>query len=331
MQAHQYIIRETGEIVTENLIGDRSIQLLYSNIREHAPAMFRALTSKQMSGFLGMMHFDLQRTFAQNRKHQLLHKMHINLEECVATADELNTPRKIFERQIRYWDVRPMDTAPEAVVSSADAKVLLGSLTETPDLFIKEKFFSVDELLGSPSWYQYFKDADFAVFRLTPDKYHYNHVPVRGKVLDHYTLSGGYHSCNPQAIISVASLYTKNRRTVTILDTDIPGGANIGKVAMIELVALMIGDLVQCYSEYRYDNSQPVAKGMILEKGAPKSLYRPGSSTDILLFESGRIQFSEDLLANSRRTDVASRFSSGFKQPLVETDIKVRSTIAAAL
>ena len=256
--------------------------------------------------------------------------MNVNLQECVAAPERLDTPRKIFERQIRYWDVRPMDGSPDAVVSPADAKVLLGSFTRTPNLFIKEKFFSMEELLGSASWQQYFQDADFAVFRLTPDKYHYNHLPVSGRVLDHYTLPGGYHSCNPQAVIAMASLYAKNRRTITILDTDIPGGANIGKVAMIEVVALMIGDLVQCYSERKYDNPQPVTKGMLLEKGAPKSLYRPGSSTDILLFEQGRVRFSKDLLANGRRTDVISRFSSGLKQPLVETDIKVRSTIATA-
>ena len=31
-------------------------------------------------------------------------------------------------------------------------------------------------------------------------------------------------------------------------DTDIPGGSHVGFVAMIEVVALMIGDIVQCYS-----------------------------------------------------------------------------------
>jgi phosphatidylserine decarboxylase len=97
---------------------------------------------------------------------------------------------------------------------------------------------------------------------------------------------------------------------------------------MIEVVALMIGDIVQCYSDTKYDHPVPVVKGMRLTKGCPKSLYRPGSSTDILLFEKDSIVFSEDLRKNVVRRDVQSRFSSGLGRPLVETDVKVRSTIA---
>jgi len=90
----------------------------------------------------------------------------------------------------------------------------------------------------------------------------------------------------------------------------------------------LIGDIVQCYSATDYDNPAPVVKGMRLSKGCPKSLYRPGSSTDILLFEKDAIVFSEDLRKNVARRDVQSRFSSGLGRPLVETDVKVRSTIA---
>ena len=48
---------------------------------------------------------------------------------------------------------------------------------------------------------------------------------------------------------------------------------------MIEVVALMIGDVVQAYSETQYDNPKQIISGMFLKKGAPKSLYRPGSGT----------------------------------------------------
>jgi phosphatidylserine decarboxylase len=68
--------------------------------------------------------------------------------------------------------------------------------------------------------------------------------------------------------------------------------------------------------------------GVRLERGQPKSLFRPGSSTDVLLFEPGRIRFCPDLLENQQRQGVSSRFSLGFGQPLVETDVQVRSTIA---
>jgi phosphatidylserine decarboxylase len=100
---------------------------------------------------------------------------------------------------------------------------------------------------------------------------------------------------------------------------------------MIEVVALMIGAIDQCYSETRYEHPSPVVVGMFLRKGQPKSLYRPGSSTTVVVFQSGRVIFSSDLVRNMARAGVHSRFSQGFGKPLVETDVRVRSTIGTAV
>lgn len=328
---HQYISRETGEIVSERLIGDLSIDLLYNRVREQAPGLFRALTSQRMSAVLGFLHFDLNLPVVGPKGLSLLKRMGVDWRECLAPHHSFSTPRQVFERQIRYWECRPMDSDPTVVVSPADAKVLIGALKEVPELFIKEKFFSAEELLGPTSlWSHRFNGGSFAIFRLTPDKYHYNHTPVSGVVVDIYTVEGDCHSCNPGAQIALASIHAKNRRVVTIIDTDVPHGSRLGLVAMVEVVALMIGDIVQCYSQNRYDNPRPLAKGMFLAKGCPKSLYRPGSSTDILLFEEERITFAHDLRKNSMRADVNSRFSAGLGRPLVETELRVRSTVATA-
>jgi phosphatidylserine decarboxylase len=67
-----------------------------------------------------------------------------------------------------------------------------------------------------------------------------------------------------------------------------------------------------------------------MKKGYPKSLYRPGSSTTLVIFQKQRIRFSKDLLENQMRTDVSSRFSEGFGRPLVETEVTVRSGIGHA-
>ena len=223
-----------------------------------------------------------------------------------------------------------MHEDPAQVVSPADARVLVGSCREASALFIKDKFFSFPELLGESLWMESFRDGDFALFRLTPDKYHYNHVPVSGEVLDIYQLDGVFNSCNPEAIVAVATPYSKNRRVVTLIDTDVEGGTGVGLVAMVEVVALMIGDIVQCYSAREYREPKGVVPGMFISKGQPKSLYRPGSSTDILVFQRGRVEFAADLVANQSRTDAVSRFSKGFGGQLVETDIRVRAALATA-
>jgi phosphatidylserine decarboxylase len=329
---HQYIARDSGALCDEPLFADRLIGLMYNQVRENAPGLFRLLTSPRMTDVLGFLNYDMHFGCYGSACSRFLKQLNINLDECLASAAELDTPRKVFERQIRYWDCRPMPVDPYAVVSPADARVLVGSCLETSSLFIKDKFFSFEELLGGElhPWRDALRDGDFALFRLTPDKYHYNHTPVSGEVIDIYDVDGAFNSCNPSAIVSVATPYSKNRRVVTIIDTDVKGGTGVGLVAMVEVVALMIGDIVQCYSAREYQAPQPVVPGMFLTKGQPKSLYRPGSSTDILVFQRGRIDFSADLVANQGRCDAVSRFSKGFGGQLVETDIRVRAALGTA-
>ena len=333
MIQHQYIERETHSICNEQLYWDRIINFFYSRVRESSPVLFRALTSARFSKILSFFTYEafLGQRLSGNKG--FLKRCGIDLQECLENVAYYDTPRKIFERQIRYWESRPMPEEPQAVVSPADAKVLVGSLTETRTFFIKEKFFEFEQLFGHnrPQWLNTFAGGDFAIFRLTPDKYHYNHTPVAGRVVDFYEISGSYHSCNPGAVVTAVTPYSMNKRIVTIIDTDVAGGSNVGLVAMIEVVALMIGDIVQCYSEEKYDTPRDMTQGMFVKKGVPKSLYRPGSSTDILIFQKNRIRFAEDILLNRLHGDAQSRFTLGFGLSLVETDVKVRSFIGMGI
>jgi len=283
-----------------------------------------------MSSVLGYLNYDLMLGSRLSGNMQFLKKTGIDLSECLEKPEELDSLRKIFERKICYWNCRPMEERVGAIVSPADSKVICGSLDDSSLLFIKEKFFDWTELLGlnKHEWLAKFIHGDFAIFRLTPEKYHYNHVPVSGVVVDFYTIDGSYHSCNPNAVVQLVTPYSKNKRVVTIIDTNCNGGEGIGLVAMIEVVALMIGDIKQTYSEVNYSNPIDMNIGLFLKKGCPKSLFRPGSSTVILLFQKNKIKFAQDILENQKRYDVISRFSIGFNAKLVETDVQVRSTIA---
>jgi phosphatidylserine decarboxylase len=329
---HQYIERNTRQVNTETLYGNQAVQFLYSNIREQSPWLFRRLTSARVSRFLSYINY--YGILADRMKDHLNLQtiLNINDEECVDPPEKMDTLRKIFERKIRYWQCRPMPNDPLAIVSPADSRMLFGSFAETSSIFIKGKFFDFEEMLGrnKGTWLTAFQDGDFAVFRLTPEKYHYNHTPVAGRVIDFYQIPGSYHACNPNAVVSVVTPYSKNKRVVTIIDTDVEGGSYVGIVAMIEVVALMIGDIVQCYSEKEYENQLSVGTGMFVKKGMPKSLFRPGSSTVVLIFQKDRVRFADDITANMSYPYAQSIFSLGFGKSLVETDVRVRSYIGSA-
>lgn len=330
---HQYIDRDSQKVMTERLYGDRIISYFYNSDKEQAATLFRALSSPYASRLLSLINYELPGLSSLTGAHRFVHRLGIDLSECVEPPERLNTAKKIFERQIRYWDTRPMPADPAAVVSPADGRLLVGSLTETSHIFLKEKFFNLQELIGPDNlqWLQEFAEGDFAVFRLTPDKYHYNHLPVSGRVLAIYAIPGSYYPANPSAVVTIATPYSKNKRIVTIIDTDTTGGTQVGLVAIIEIVALMIGTIVQAYSHKRYDNPQDIVPGMFLKKGCPKSLYRPGSSTDVLLFQKNRVRFSDDIIANMRHQGACSRYSQGFGAQLVETEVQVRSPIGRAV
>ena len=328
--SHQFIERATGQVRPEMLRADRVIRALYSRAAEKVPLLLRATTSQRTSSLLAYLNYDSLLASKWTGSRRFLRACGINFAECVEYPHNLKTPRQVFERQIRYWSYRPLASVP--VTSPADSRVAIGSLASESLLCLKDKFFDLDELLGlDRPWRRKFAGGDFAIFRLTPEKYHYTHVPCSGRVLDFYELDGALHSCNPAATVRLITAHSKNRRVVTIMDTNVPNGAGIGSVAMIEVLALMIGQIEQRYSTQRYESPRSVVPGMFLEKGCPKALFRPGSSTVVLLFEPGKVEFAADLRQNAQRADVQSRFSRRFQRPLVETDLLVRSEIASGI
>ncbi len=326
---HQYIDRVTGNVVREQLLANAVISALYSPALEKAPLLTRLASSRYLSSVLGYLNYDNLLSSRATGMLKFLRDSGIPLSEFVGNLPEYDTARKIFERQIRYWSCRPSPPNPRCVVCPADARALIGSMAKSSGLFLKQKFFSFPEVLGDGSpWQCSFEEGDYAVFRLTPEKYHYTHSPVSGRVLDIYSVAGRYYPCNPNAAVQLITPVSKNRRVVTILETDGPNGSRIGRVAMIEVVALMIGQIEQRYSEHRYENPRPIDKGMFLRRGAPKAVFRPGSSTVVLLFQANRIRFAQDLVENQQRCGVQSRFSLTLGEPLTETDVAVRSLLA---
>ncbi|MCX8084593.1 MAG: phosphatidylserine decarboxylase [Calditerrivibrio sp.] len=325
MRRHCFIDRRSGKMIEEKPLGDKLIHFLYSSVREKAPFIFNLAISKHTTKLLKYIKYN--KSLTNNEFLEYCNSLNIDTSELYE-VEKIKTIEDLFMRKIRYWETRPMDEDINIIVSPADSKMVVGSLYDDPLLLLKNKFFTIEELLYKIEWIKTFADADYAIFRLTPDEYHYNHLPVSGVVLDHYELDGVYHSCNPEATVAVYTPLSKNRRVVTIIDTDVPNGSGVGIVAFIEVVAMMIGQICQAYSEVKYDDPKPLTTGQFVKKGQPKSVYKPGSSTDLVLFEKGRVTFDEDILLQTRRSDVDSRYSMGFKQPLVEVRVRVRERIA---
>ena len=208
--AHQYVVRDSGEVRDERLYWDKAVRFLYSSVRENAPRLFAALTSARVSSFLAFLSYEsfVGRSLSGSRR--FLAECGIDLTECADDPATLRSLGQIFERQIRYWEKRPMEESAAVVVAPADARMVWGSLRGQVPLLIKGKFFEVEELLGPVRDARRFGDGDWAIFRLTPDKYHYDHSPVAGVVTDFAAISGACHACNPSAVVEMVNPYEKS-------------------------------------------------------------------------------------------------------------------------
>src|SRR5262249_50264137 len=95
LKSHQYIERNSGIIADEKLFGDRILSFLYSNVREHAPSLFRLLTQHRVSNLLASANFDLPFAPALLGSRKFLQSCGINLEECLENPRGFRTPRAI--------------------------------------------------------------------------------------------------------------------------------------------------------------------------------------------------------------------------------------------
>ena len=154
---HQYIDRATGNVVREHLLANSVVSALYSPALEKAPLLTRLASSRYVSRVLGYLNYDNVLSSRATGMLKFLRDSGIQLSEFVGNLSEYDTARKIFERQIRYWNCRPMpQNSARRCLSRRFARALLGSMEESSGLYLKQKFFSFPELLGEGSPWQHF-------------------------------------------------------------------------------------------------------------------------------------------------------------------------------
>ena len=333
LRLHQYVLRHSGEAVDEQLLADRVIRFLYNRSREEPGALLSMLASARVTDWLAHWEFDRTLRHPEVTLRRAVERLGIDQSEFVDPIESMSTLRDLFERRIRYWSLRPLPECLRSIVSPADGKVLPFASEGEAALPIKARFISLPGVLGEANPWQRWPDLPLAgvIVRLTPDVYHYTHAPVAGVVKRYTVIEGAFHSCNPQALTTFTRSYEVNRRAVTVYDTDVPGGTGVGLVAQVDVAAMMIGRLQPAFSEHGYEAPAALQPGQFVPRGAPVSLFRPGSSTSIVIWQAARARHAPELLANAGRGDLRSRFSDWLGQPWVETALRVREAIARAV
>lgn len=181
-----------------------------------------------------------------------------------------------FTRKIRYGK-RPVDMAPEALISPADSKLLVYEIEKDTTLRIKGRTYTADEILADSENAGEFAGGYALVFRLTVDDYHRFCYPDRGCLISRRLIKGKLHTVSP--VSKDHKIYMENTRSVNLLKTE-----NFGTVAYIEVGAMLIGRIV--------DNGTDV-----FEKGQEKGYFEPGGSTVVIFVKN--VEIDKDIMEQS--------------------------------
>jgi phosphatidylserine decarboxylase len=273
----QYYERESGQLKTEKVAGEKWLVWLYYNPIGEA-TLWALAKRKLVSSIYGNR---MDRTSSAKKIQPFIADFDIDMS--VAQKQEFNNFNDFFTRKLKV-NARPVDTSSSIVVSPADGKILAYADISNSDFIIKGYRFNVSSFLDNPDLAQKYFDGALLIIRLAPMDYHRFHFPVSGNSSPNKKIDGDYYSVNPFALRKKAEIFCLNKREYSILSNPL-----FGDVVMAEVGATMVGSIVQTF------------KGSSVNKGEEKGYFKFGGSTVVLLFEKSKIHIDEDLLVNTAK------------------------------
>jgi len=214
----------------------------------------------------------------------------INLAEAVQSDPYGYESFNAFFTRALKPAARPVDPAPEAVISPVDGSVSQAGRIEQ-DMLLQAKgiHYPIGELLGGgDDLARQFEGGSFATLYLAPFNYHRIHMPLAGTLLRARHVPGDLFSVNAATAANVPGLFARNERVACIFDTA------VGPMAVVLVGALFVGSISLSWAgelepnRGRSPRELPVGDAPItLEKAAELGQFNMGS-TVILLFPAGR-------------------------------------------
>ena len=196
---------------------------------------------------------------------------------------------------------RPLDPAPDAVLSPVDGAVSqIGAIRDGRIFQAKGQSFTALELLGGDAdAAARFKDGLFTTLYLSPRDYHRIHMPVRGVLHRMLHVPGRLFSVNPPTTRAVPRLFARNERVVCLFEGD------AGPMALVMVGAMNVASIETVWAGEVTPPQRSAVRSwdykpgeVTLPKGAETGRFNMGS-TVILLFAKDRIFWEPALQAGS--------------------------------
>lgn len=206
-----------------------------------------------------------------------------------------------FTRALRAG-ARPVDGAPDAVVSAADSAVSqAGRITGGDIIQAKGRSFTAAELLGSEEAAAPFRNGRFVTLYLSPRDYHRVHMPLDGQLEHIDYIPGRLFSVNAATTERVPRLFARNERIVCHFTTA------KGPMVLCMVGALFVGSMETVSHGMITPARERVPRRLEPLPGAKRD-FRKGEefgrfnmgSTVILLFPDGAMEWSPHLAPGAK-------------------------------
>ena len=274
-----YYDREKGVLLEEEIYAGAFLDWSYNSRpgRFLTDVLFRRRWVSRAYGWL-------QNTrWSRRRIRPFVERMNVDVEEITRPLSEFRSFSDFFEREIDLSH-RNIVREPGVCISPADGRALAYPRVESDRTFrIKRASFNLRQLLCDDTLARRYDGGSVFITRLYLSDYHHFHFPDRGRPGPATGIDGGYSAVSPYARRTLVPFYTENYRMVSQFDSD-----NFGRIAFVEIGAFTVGSIKQCYMA-----GQPV------DRAARKGIFQLCGSTVVMLFEPGRIDFDDDLVANT--------------------------------
>ncbi len=176
---------------------------------------------------------------------------------------------------------RPVTMVSHALISPCDARLTVYPIQSEAVFQIKDRTYTIAELLQDKTAAEAYGGGDCLIFRLCVDDYHRYCYVDDGVFLEHKTIPGRLHTVRPIAL-ERDNYFVENEREISVFQT-----AHFGKLTQIEIGAMMIGKICNHATD-----------GEVM-RGEEKGYFAFGGSTIVVLLEPGAAEIEEEILQNT--------------------------------
>ncbi|MDR1232715.1 MAG: archaetidylserine decarboxylase [Puniceicoccales bacterium] len=271
--------RYTNAVEEEKIVGKPWIQLAYSTAI--GKLVVALLFKRKLFSFLcGKFASSLP---SRKKIKPFIEKYNLKSDSFEKKVSEFTSFNDFFIRKLKP-SARPISPKSDAITAPTDGRHLAYvNMKNLSPFFIKGEQLSVEDLIIDKVTAEKFANGSVLISRLAPVDYHRFHFPTACVPDKTFLIKGEYSSVHPTAMNGVVDTFLRNKKTSTLLHTE-----NCGDILMVEIGATCVGSIQQTF----------VPKRSAL-KGDEKGYFEFGGSTVILIFENGRVQFSDDILENT--------------------------------